>query len=76
MNTAIRAVVKAANYHHLDVMGIQGGYQGLIDGKIHPLTFSEIEDSTDRGGTTLKPSRSSEFMEEAEKKDTRGIKKL
>lgn len=48
MNTAIRAVVKAANYHHLDVMGIQGGYQGLIDGKIHPLTSSEIEDSTDR----------------------------
>ncbi|MBT2700852.1 6-phosphofructokinase [Bacillus sp. ISL-40] len=65
MNAAIRAVVKAANHYHLDIMGIQCGYQGLIDGKIHRLTASEVEDIADRGGTILKTSRSSEFMEEA-----------
>ncbi|MCM3652475.1 6-phosphofructokinase [Metabacillus litoralis] len=68
MNAAIRAVVKAANYYHLDVMGIQYGYQGLIDGKIHRLTSSEVEDIADRGGTILKTSRSLEFMEETGRK--------
>ncbi|WP_342046344.1 6-phosphofructokinase [Bacillus sp. OTU530] len=68
MNAAIRAVVKAANYYHLEVMGIQCGYQGLIDGKIHPLTSSEVEDIAERGGTILKTSRSLEFMEETGRK--------
>ncbi|HZG72397.1 MAG TPA: 6-phosphofructokinase [Chondromyces sp.] len=65
MNAAIRAVVKAANYHSLDVMGIQCGYQGLIDEKIQQLTLREVEDIADKGGTILKTSRSLEFMEEA-----------
>ena len=68
MNAAIRAVVKAANHYHLEVMGIQCGYQGLIDGKIHPLTYSEVEDIAERGGTILKTSRSLEFMEETGRK--------
>ncbi|WP_129731241.1 6-phosphofructokinase [Ectobacillus funiculus] len=68
MNAAIRAVVKAANHYHLEVMGIQCGYQGLIDGKIHPLTSSEVEDIAERGGTILKTSRSLEFMEETGRK--------
>ncbi|MGF6953699.1 6-phosphofructokinase 1 [Neobacillus sp. B4I6] len=68
MNAAIRAVVKAANYYHIDVMGIQCGYQGLIDGEIHRLTSSDVENIADRGGTILKTSRSSEFMEEAGRK--------
>src|SRR3954469_5089094 len=68
MNAAIRAVVKAANHYHLNVMGIQWGYQGLIEGKIHRLTSSEVEGISDRGGTILKTSRSLEFMEEAGRK--------
>ena len=28
MNAAIRAVVKTADYHNIEVMGIEGGYQG------------------------------------------------
>ncbi|MFP3124777.1 6-phosphofructokinase [Ectobacillus funiculus] len=68
MNAAIRAVVKAANHYHLEVMGIQCGYQGLIDGRIHPLISSEVEDIAERGGTILKTSRSLEFMEETGRK--------
>lgn len=68
MNAAIRAVVKAANHYHLDAMGIQCGFQGLIEGKIHRLTSSEIEDIAGRGGTILKTSRSLEFMEDAGRK--------
>src|SRR3954467_11360143 len=68
MNAAIRAVVKAASHYHVEVMGIQGGFQGLIDGKIHRLTSQEIEGIADRGGTILKTSRSLEFMEETGRK--------
>jgi 6-phosphofructokinase 1 len=68
MNAAIRAVVKAANFNDIDVMGIEGGYQGLIEGRIKPLTSTEVENIADRGGTIIKTSRSPEFMEEAGRK--------
>ncbi|MEH7094959.1 6-phosphofructokinase [Neobacillus vireti] len=68
MNAAIRAVVKAASHYNMEVMGIQGGFQGLLNGKIHPLTSQEVEDIAERGGTILKTSRSIEFMEETGRK--------
>ncbi|MDP4104568.1 MAG: 6-phosphofructokinase [Bacillota bacterium] len=68
MNAAIRAAVKAASHYDVEVMGIQYGFQGLIDGKIHPLTSSGVEGIADKGGTILKTSRSSEFMEETGRK--------
>ncbi|MGF6947823.1 6-phosphofructokinase 1 [Neobacillus sp. B4I6] len=68
MNAAIRAVVKTAYHYDVDVMGIQCGFQGLIDGKIHRLISQEVEDIADRGGTILKTSRSIEFMEETGRK--------
>ncbi|MFC7395188.1 6-phosphofructokinase [Scopulibacillus cellulosilyticus] len=77
MNVAIRAVVKTANYYQLDVMGIQYGYQGLIEGKIQRLTSSKVEDIADKGGTILKTSRSSEFMlETGRKKAIKVLKKF
>ena len=68
MNAAIRAVVKAANYNNIDVMGIKHGYQGLIEGDIHKLTSSDIENIADKGGTILKTARCLEFMEEGGRK--------
>ena len=68
MNTAIRAIVKAADHYGVDVMGIRCGFQGLIDRKIDPLTSQEVEDIADKGGTILKTSRSTEFLEETGKK--------
>ena len=66
MNTAISAVVKAANYHNIDVMGINYGYNGLIEGFIYPLTESDLENITDTGGTILKTTRSPELSETEE----------
>ncbi|WP_339226616.1 ATP-dependent 6-phosphofructokinase [Oceanobacillus sp. FSL K6-2867] len=63
MNTAIGDVVKAANYYNIDVVGINYGYQGLIEGAIYPLTSSDLENFTDTGGTVLKTSRSPELRE-------------
>ena len=68
MNTAISAVVKAANYHNIDVMGVNYGYNGLIEGSIYPLTASDLENITDSGGTILKTSRSTELSEKEEMK--------
>ncbi|MCM3790238.1 6-phosphofructokinase [Domibacillus indicus] len=64
MNAAIRAVVKAAHHYGAEVMGIQGGYQGLIDGAMYPLTLSDVENISNKGGTILQTSRSLEFMED------------
>ncbi|MFL6560270.1 MAG: 6-phosphofructokinase, partial [Bacillus sp. (in: firmicutes)] len=75
MNAAIRAVFKAASHYHVEVMGIQCGFQGLIDGKVHELTSQEVEDIANRGGTILKTSRSLEFMEEAGRKKAFNILK-
>lgn len=65
MNAAIRAVVKAANHYGADIMGIRNGYQGLIDGTIHPLPLANVEHISNKGGTILQTSRSLEFMEDA-----------
>lgn len=65
MNAAIRAVVKTANYNNVEVMGIKRGYQGLIEGDICKLTYSDIENISNKGGTILKTARSLEFMEES-----------
>ncbi len=66
MNAAISAVVKAANYHNIDVMGINYGYNGLIEGSIYPLNASDLENITDAGGTILKITRSPELNEKEE----------
>ena len=37
MNAAIRAVVRTATYHNLEVVGIKRGYDGLIEEDFEPL---------------------------------------
>lgn len=65
MNAAIRAVVRAGCANGLRVMGIQRGFQGLIDGEIKELTARDVSDTLQRGGTFLQSARCKAFMEEA-----------
>lgn len=65
MNAAVRAVVRKAIYHDLEVAGIYHGYQGLIDGNIQPLELGDVGDIIQRGGTKLYSARCLEFKEEA-----------
>lgn len=65
MNAAIRAVVRKAIYHGLEVAGIFHGYQGLIDGNIKSLERGDVGDIIQRGGTMLYSARCLEFKEEA-----------
>ena len=61
MNAAIRAVVRSACYHELEVMGILQGYQGMIDSDFIPLYTQSVSDMIQRGGTMLKTARCEEF---------------
>ncbi|MFB3160804.1 6-phosphofructokinase [Neobacillus sp. 179-C4.2 HS] len=61
MNPAIRAVVRKAIYHNVEVYGIYGGYTGLISGKIKKLELGSVGDIIHRGGTMLQTARCPEF---------------
>lgn len=61
MNSAIRAVVRTALYHKLNVMGISEGYVGLLNGDIRPLAARDVGGIIHRGGTVLGTARSEEF---------------
>lgn len=62
MNAAIRAVVRAGIYNGLEVFGIIGGFEGMIDGDFIPLHAETVSNIIQRGGTILKTSRSPRFL--------------
>ncbi|MFC4767783.1 6-phosphofructokinase [Effusibacillus consociatus] len=64
MNAAIRAVVRSAIYHGIDVVGIKRGYQGLISGDIMSMDLGSVADIIHRGGTVLYTARCEEFKTE------------
>ena len=54
LNAVIRAVTKSAiSQHELEVFGVEDGFLGLIDNRIRPLTFDDVSNILDRGGTIL-----------------------
>lgn len=61
MNPAIRAVVRKAIYHNVEVYGVYGGYTGLISGNIKKLELGSVGDIIQRGGTMLQSARCPEF---------------
>ncbi len=63
MNAAVRAVVRTALYHDLEVFGIMRGYQGLIEDDIIKLESRSVANIIQRGGTILKTARCKEFFE-------------
>jgi 6-phosphofructokinase 1 len=64
MNAAIRAVVRKAIYHGLEVAGVRRGYTGLISGDIVPMDLGSVGDIIHRGGTILQTARCDEFRTE------------
>ncbi len=71
MNAAVRAVAKVGAARGLRVVGVEDGYDGLIDGRFRPLTFddgngqfraaAEVDRLSGLGGTTLGSARSPRF---------------
>ncbi len=61
MNACVRAVVRCALYHGLEVYGIRRGYVGLLLEEIEPMTSLSVGGIINRGGTVLRTGRSEEF---------------
>ncbi len=64
MNPCVRAVVRTALYHGLEVYGIRRGWHGLISGDVVRLDQKSVSHTINRGGTILYTARSKEFMTE------------
>ncbi|MBF9252660.1 6-phosphofructokinase [Pontibacter sp. 172403-2] len=62
MNACIRAVVRTAVYHGLEVYGIKRGYNGMVKGEISKLESFSVSNTIQKGGTILHSARSKEFM--------------
>ncbi|HET9505294.1 MAG TPA: 6-phosphofructokinase [Hymenobacter sp.] len=62
MNACVRAVVRAAVYHGIEVYGIMRGYSGMIKGEFVRLDSASVANTVQRGGTILKSARSQKFM--------------
>ena len=62
MNAAIRASVRMAIYKNLEVVGIIGGYTGVLNSQFQPMQLRSVANIIQRGGTVLKTARCPEFF--------------
>lgn len=65
MNACLRAIVRTAAYHGIEVTGFLRGYEGLIDNAYVSLKPESVSGIIQRGGTILKTARSKRFTTEA-----------
>ena len=61
MNPCIRAVVRTSIYFGKQVVGIQQGYQGMLDGRFIDMDARSVCNIIQLGGTILKTARCLEF---------------
>lgn len=82
MNAAIRASVRMAINKQLEVIGVMGGYSGILQGNFQPLNLRSVANIIQRGGTVLKTARCLEFLKPeyrkiaADKLNEQGIEAL
>ena len=64
MNAALRSVVRSAVLEGIAVVGVQRGYEGLLEADFIPLPAASVSGIVHRGGTILRSARSEEFKTE------------
>ena len=64
MSAAIKSVTCSAITRGVEVVGIIGGYSGLIHNKLRPLTKNDVANIISLGGTFLYSDRCDEFKTE------------
>ena len=62
MNAAVRAAARVGAELGLDMVGVEDGYAGLIEGRIAPLDIRVLDEAARRGGTALGTARSKAFQ--------------
>ena len=73
MNAAVRAVVRNGIAKGYEVFGIKRGYNGILNKEIELMTFQDVSEKLQHGGTFLFTARSAEFGEEEGKKKAAAI---
>jgi len=63
MNAAIRAIVRLAHTRHLEVLGFEKGWEGLITNTFRPLGPRSVSGIINQGGTMLYTTRCPEFKQ-------------
>jgi 6-phosphofructokinase 1 len=63
MNAAVRAVAQAAFSRGWEVLGIEDGFEGILEERFQPLDRSQLAGLMHRGGTVLGSGRSKEVRE-------------
>ena len=61
MNAAVRAAARVGAEIGLEMVGVEDGYAGLIEGRIAPLDIRVLDEASRRGGTALGTARSKPF---------------
>jgi 6-phosphofructokinase 1 len=61
MNAAIRAIVRLAHARHLEVLGFERGWEGLMTNTFRPLGPRSVSGIINQGGTILRTIRCPEF---------------
>jgi 6-phosphofructokinase 1 len=61
MNAAIRAAARVGAELGLEMVGVEDGYAGLIEGRVAPLDIRVLDEAARRGGTALGTARSKAF---------------
>jgi len=61
MNAALRATARVGAELGLEVVGVEDGYTGLLDGRVRALDLSALDEAARRGGTLLGTARSKVF---------------
>ena len=65
MNAAIRSVVRAGEEVGLAVVGVERGFDGLLEGRMRPLGSRDVSSIIQKGGTFLGTARCEEFTTDA-----------
>ena len=77
LNAAIRGVVMRAADYGYEVLGIQEGWKGLVNGDAVPIGVDDVREMITVGGTMLGSSRTNPFKKEGDvEKCKASVKKL
>jgi 6-phosphofructokinase 1 len=73
MNAALRAAALAALDAGWEVVGVNQGFRGLVDGSLRPLAAADVAPLLGRGGTFLGSARCPEMTERAVRVRARAV---
>jgi 6-phosphofructokinase 1 len=61
MNAALRGAARVGTELGFEVIGVEEGYQGLIEGRFAPVALRSLDEAARRGGTVLGTARCKSF---------------